>query len=501
MNPRQIPVPICLWRDAGGLVGGCLAERPEIAAVGDNPKEVHGQLQAWIDWYYDEYPWATEPDFFEPELKQFAVEVYPEYRIKEKIYPLAEVMVLAVPCLIGRNGAGQSLVSLPLQKQLFHCYEPEAVKKLVAHYVQQELRGNTPAQLSRQLAPPEIWTGKLSCKSRGERPESAEELPEVLVSVAEPIGDRAARRQFGRAWEREALVRQLCQWLTDEQSNILLVGEAGVGKSTLLAEAVREVERNRTDTEARTKKLPRYWLTSAGRLIAGMQYLGQWQQRCEELVSALAGIKGVLCAESLMGLVRTGGSGPIDSLAAFFQPFLQYGELRMIAEASPAELDACRRLMPGLADQFRILSVPPLERAAALKVMERLQRQQQQEGGPEIEKGTLEQVWHLFRRFAPYSPFPGQPVRFLQQLFEKTRPPAKLSPLDAVRLFSERTGLPERLLRDDQPLGYAQVLSNLQAKVLGQPAACELAARILTLFKAGLNDPARPLGVLLFCGP
>jgi ATP-dependent Clp protease ATP-binding subunit ClpC len=36
---------------------------------------------------------------------------------------------------------------------------------------------------------------------------------------------------------------------------------------------------------------------------------------------------------------------------------------------------------------------------------------------------------------------------------------------------------------------------------MGQPLACETAADVVVKFKAGMNDPARPLGVLLFCGP
>src|SRR5205814_1910181 len=40
-----------------------------------------------------------------------------------------------------------------------------------------------------------------------------------------------------------------------------------------------------------------------------------------------------------------------------------------------------------------------------------------------------------------------------------------------------------------------------QESVLGQPAACQVAAGVVTALKTGLNDPKRPLGVLLFCGP
>ena len=36
-------------------------------------------------------------------------------------------------------------------------------------------------------------------------------------------------------------------------------------------------------------------------------------------------------------------------------PYLQRGELRLVAESSPEELEACRRLLPGLLDLFQIV--------------------------------------------------------------------------------------------------------------------------------------------------
>lgn len=40
-----------------------------------------------------------------------------------------------------------------------------------------------------------------------------------------------------------------------------------------------------------------------------------------------------------------------------------------------------------------------------------------------------------------------------------------------------------------------------EAEVIGQREACRAATNLVMTFKAGLNDPARPLGVLLFTGP
>ena len=49
---------------------------------------------------------------------------------------------------------------------------------------------------------------------------------------------------------------------------------------------------------------------------------------------------GILVVSSLIDLVRLGGCQPSDSLAAFLMPYVRRGEIRLIAEATPDELDA-----------------------------------------------------------------------------------------------------------------------------------------------------------------
>ena len=44
----------------------------------------------------------------------------------------------------------------------------------------------------------------------------------------------------------------------------------------------------------------RFWSTNAARLIAGMKYLGEWEERCESVIEELSQIDGVLCVESLL---------------------------------------------------------------------------------------------------------------------------------------------------------------------------------------------------------
>ena len=126
----------------------------------------------------------------------------------------------------------------------------------------------------------------------------------------------------------------------------------------------------------------------------------------------------------------------------------------------------------------------------------------------ELEPGLADLIYRLFKRFQPYAAFPGRSVDFVRQLLdEASRDSAvEAASLHATRVadvlaFQRETGLPERLLRDDLPLPHEQVLAEFRAAVLGQEAACQAAAGVVTALKTGLNDPRRPLGVLLFCGP
>ena len=89
-----------------------------------------------------------------------------------------------------------------------------------------------------------------------------------------------------------------------------------------------------------------------------MKYLGQWEERCEQVIDELARVPGVLCVDRLLDLLRLGGSGPGDSLAAFLVPYLQRGELRLVGECSPAELDAHTAELARLEDQLTELTVP-----------------------------------------------------------------------------------------------------------------------------------------------
>lgn len=520
--------PVLLLKDRHGQSTAiAIGAEDQAVAVADSESKAVEQLADFLKWQAKREELISSPDLIDATLTTIRVLIRPEYRTLQRIYPCTEAFPLAVHCVHGRQERGLYYAELPLLRAAFYYYEERTLSELVNRYAQEQLKGMSPRQIASFLPPPhaELRSLVIRVPDQNRNAESAPR-PRQLSLVADPLVDRLLRQQFRQAWERNTEVTDLTTMLRSRRHNLLLVGEPGVGKTALLATAIRQLGRQGKprDDEDQTSQPEspvekRYWLTGGSRLIAGMKYLGQWEQRCEKIVSELADLGGVLCIENLLELVRAGGGEPNASIASFLLPYLQRGELAMIAECSPHELDACRRLMPNLIDVFRIFNVAPFDRRKSLGVLNRHLSQLQQQFRLESERELAEQTERLFRRFLPYQTFPGSSLSFLTDLFstrarqsdkgsnsrnqgtEGSRPPGEVSVSDLLKQFVARTGLPELLIRDELPLQHADVLDRFNQRVIGQPSACLTAADLVTTFKSGLNDPSRPVGSLLFCGP
>ncbi|MFN0084539.1 MAG: AAA family ATPase [Blastocatellia bacterium] len=497
--------PVLVWEDDSGYFTAALLEEENIpAAHAPAAAEALLQLKEYLDWSLQKHPWQRGPDFTDPKLAQFRVDIRPEYKVGSRVYPSDETIALRLPCVHGRNAQGAQVCEMPTLNVRFYFSETQKLKDLVSHYAQERLRGLTPQQLSRFLPPRAVRLEEIVVQSarRQTRPQRSI-IYGKLESVAEPLGDKKLRRHVARAWEREAEVAEIIRRVSAEKANLILVADAGAGKTTALIDAIRQIERTARNEEEETEAPFRFWMTSGARLIAGMQFLGEWEKRCETIIDELSNFGGVLCLENLLDLMRTPTGGMEAGLAAYFTPYLQRGEMRIIAEATPAELDACRRIRPGFIDLFQVLHLHEFTRPEAIKVLNRVAANHARNLRLRIEDDLTGAIYRLFRRFLPYQAFPGQAVSFLNKLVERAdrdKMPA-VGAREAIAQFISQTGLPKIFLQDDLAMNYDEARAEFQARVLGQDAACHAAATLVTTFKAGLNDPNRPLGVQLFCGP
>lgn len=444
------------------------------------------------------------------------------YREKDRQFPASRELMIAVRYALVEH-VDQSLECLlPDFDVVLFCPSRRELDGLVAEHVRSQT-GIMSAQELGAVAPPEEAELRIvHVRVRHREQREDDEATAVLASVAQPFVGRSGSgtQSFSRGpsiargplIDREAVTTHLQDAIRSH--SVLLVGETGCGKSTLIASAaanLQKVAKDKAKALGEPMPEPLVWRSSAEHLIAGMQYLGQWEERVEQTIAQLESIGAAMAVSSLVDLVRLGGNGAADSLAAFLLPFIQRGELRLIAETTADELDRVRRLLPGMAECFETIVLDPVSTQQTASVIGVTLREAARNHHVQVSQdtttgGIAEAIATLFARFMPYQALPRGPVKLVHAILDETQHQAKpderiIDFHKVVDSFSKLSGLPISILSDHEPLSADQVRETLSKEIIGQPAAVDAATDVVMRVKAGLCDPQRPIATLLFCGP
>ena len=150
--------------------------------------------------------------------------------------------------------------------------------------------------------------------------------------VIEQVGVDLTRQTLASSWELEHSVAALADNLTGRHPrSVLLVGKAGVGKTSVVYELVRRRE------DFQLAQTP-FWATSGARLVAGMTGFGVWQQRCQRLCREASKARAVLYLGNLIELMEVGRSTHnAQGIASFLRPYIGRGEVLAITECTPEQ--------------------------------------------------------------------------------------------------------------------------------------------------------------------
>ena len=305
--------------------------------------------------------------------------------------------------------------------------------------------------------------------------------------------------ELDRVLFREEEVADLTRILDDKEARpVLLVGPPGVGKTALLHEYVHRAVSSEKAMLGKAKKV---WLLSPQRLISGMSYVGQWEDRIYSILELAKGKEHVLYFDDLVGLFLAGQSSQSQlSIADLLKRCMELREIRVIGEITPSALRVLQETDRNFADQFDILPVREPSSDRTLRILIRVIQQLELQHNATFAPDVLPAVIDLQRRYTPEVVFPGKGAAFLRQLAIKHKK-EKITRATALQEFKLKSGMSLAFLDDRQKLARRDVLDALKQKIIGQEAALEAFADAVCLAKARINDPHRPLASFLFLGP
>jgi ATP-dependent Clp protease ATP-binding subunit ClpC len=304
--------------------------------------------------------------------------------------------------------------------------------------------------------------------------------------------------ELSRVVAREKEVEELTRLLrSTDRRPVILLGARMVGKTAIVEEFVyRKVERQKSKFRSRNN----VWLIAPQRLISGMSYVGQWENRLLAIIDEAKKRNHILYFDDLLGLFKAGISRDANLNAAqVLKPYLERREVRALAEIPPEAWRVLREQDRGFADLFQILPVDEPDENGTLEMLLGLMRQLEHQHHCRFKLDSLPAALDLQRRYVRDAAFPGKAAVFLRQIAVKYRG-EDVGRESVLTEFRAKSGLAPWFI-GDHALSRSTVIDFLGSDVIGQMAALEAVTDAVCVAKARLNDPDRPLASFLFLGP
>jgi hypothetical protein len=177
-----------------------------------------------------------------------------------------------------------------------------------------------------------------------------------------------------RAVEHEREVADLARIFAGaDRRPVVLVGRRKVGKTAIVHELVWRMNARKQERFGGGREV---WLVSPMRLISGMSYLGEWENRVLAILDHMQAKDQVLYFDDLLGLFTAGLSSASDlNVAQVLKPALQKRRVRVLAEITPEAWRVLRERDRGFADLFHVIPVSETTEAETFHVLVSVARQ------------------------------------------------------------------------------------------------------------------------------
>ncbi|HZS76066.1 MAG TPA: AAA family ATPase [Ktedonobacteraceae bacterium] len=351
--------------------------------------------------------------------------------------------------------------------------------------------------------------------------------PEVGVKGGSSVLDRLGRdltklasmKELPPLIGREKEMRQLIQTLMlKDRNNPILIGDSGVGKTTIVGGLAQRIVDGKVPPELRGKRVIEL---SASSLVAGTKYRGEFEERLLKVLEEAEGSGDIiLFIDEMHLLIGTGraADGSIDA-AGILKPALAGGRLRCIGATTPQEYRAIekdaameRRLRPVMIEE------PSAEEA--LEILMGMRDLYEQHHRVSITDETLNAAVQLSVQYLPNLRLPDKACSVLDEACSQARvrlaedekneedqfddvfgEQPVITPSMIAEVISHRTGIPVSAPGREERNRLLNLESLLKKRVIGQDEAIARVTQAIQVARAGLKPRNRPAGVFLFLGP
>lgn len=300
---------------------------------------------------------------------------------------------------------------------------------------------------------------------------------------------------------REAVMKQIMHVLAQPgRRNATLVGEVGVGKTTLVYALAQRLitSAKQVPHELRYRQIIEL---DAASLISQAKGRGELENLLIRLFNEAIHAKNIIIFLDEAQLFLQEGTGSVD-LSSILLPVLEGGNLQVIISLSDQEWLRLSQVNPGLAQLMNRVVVNPLEKEDALLVMEDQVLLLEGRNKVVYMHQALTEAYKLAERYIRDQAFPGKGIRLLEAAAGFPEDKHFITENSVQQAVEKSFDVKVQTASSSEE---RDMLLNLEGKIhermINQSRAVQVVSDALRRARAGVRNQNKPIGTFLFLGP
>ena len=343
---------------------------------------------------------------------------------------------------------------------------------------------------------------------RGEQKLRPNQADRILKSYTENLNQKYFDKKIDPVIGREEETQHLKQILARRnKNNVLIVGDAGVGKTALVEGLARRIAKNKEDVPEYIKDHIVFSL-DVNSLIAGSKFRGDFEERLKLIVNALDQKgKTILFIDEAHMMVGAGatGSGNSMDMANMIKPALLKGSIKVIASTTWEEYRKFFEKDRALMRRFQRLQVGEPTKDVATKILKGVKQYYEKFHKCTITDEACEDAVEYSAKFIADKKLPDKAIDIIDVACARLRlngvKDGKIDHEEIIHEISKMTGISIEQLSQKQASNLKTLEEKMKLQVFGQDKAINTIVDKILVARAGLKTLNKPVGSFLFLGP
>jgi len=220
----------------------------------------------------------------------------------------------------------------------------------------------------------------------------------------------------GREKEIESMMETL---LRKKKNNPLLVGKAGVGKTALVEEFVRRIQRKEVPENLENMEVI---MLEMGSLVAGTKYRGEFEERLTKLIREIIDNKHIiLFIDEIHSMVNAGGAEGAINASDILKPYLARGELKCIGATTTEEYYKFIEKDKALNRRFEIIHLEEPNLEQTKEILVKVKKEYENHHHVKITNQNIEDILNLGNEYLFHAQNPDKSLELLDSVCARVK--------------------------------------------------------------------------------